>query len=161
MKEFFLRIEHLLWLTPILLFVLSFLFVGNSAIDIHLHDTYIVLNDGGVAILFIWLCIIIIPLIIHFLLRYYHRRNSLICTFHVIITVALMILLSSLVAYQGSVLMKPRRYYKYNVDFANSLTATENGTMLMLLLLLTVQTLFILHALMGFIQRGIQNTKYK
>jgi len=90
MRKFLFRVENLLLLFPLLLFVVPDVYIGNNALDIHLHDTYFVVD-----LFYFYLALLIlflIPYLLHALLRYKQKRNAPICKLHVIITVFLVIL---------------------------------------------------------------------
>ncbi len=94
MRKYLFRIENLLLLFPLLLFCSNNIFYSNSVLDIHLHDTYIVFDIYYFYLgVFIFL---IVPYFFHFFLRWIGKRNRTICSIHVFLTLALLILFFAL-----------------------------------------------------------------
>lgn len=86
LKSILFRRENWLLVIPVFLLLSSNVFIGNSAIDIHLHDTYYVIRTSHVVA---WLLLLVVlPYLCHVFLRIYRRGNKRILNAHVYITLA-------------------------------------------------------------------------
>lgn len=84
LKSILFRRENWLLVIPLFLFLSSNVFIGNSAIDIHLHDTYYVVSTLHFAA---WiLMLVVLPYLFHVFLRIYIKGNKRILNIHVYIT---------------------------------------------------------------------------
>lgn len=89
MRKYLFRIENLLLLFPLLLLFSENIYYKDGAIDIHLHDTYIVLH---ISHLFIGIFLFfLVPYFLHTVLRWKGRRLNILCNLHIFFTLLLFI----------------------------------------------------------------------
>ena len=94
MKKAILKIENLLWITPLILGLVIYLIRGNDTIDIHLHDTYFIIDNPVIWLVFVWLALTALPFLLHVIARSLKKRNQLAFKIHVLATIFLMICIS-------------------------------------------------------------------
>lgn len=114
-RKFLYRIENLLLILPFVLLFIHRLIGGNTVLDIHLHDTYIVINDLPVFFISFWA--IFIPYLLHFILRSNNKWTNGFSKFHVYSTVFIIVLifiLSYLFLNRGTQSHQLRSYYEYS-----------------------------------------------
>lgn len=111
MKKFLLRIENLLLVAPLLSLLLSKIYFSNSALDIHLHDTYFVIDGVFIKLLFFLYTSLLYVLYLSLRLRRI-KINFWVVIQHVIGTCLAILLIDLPVHYEGLAGI-PRRYYDY------------------------------------------------
>lgn len=105
LKSILFRRENWLLVIPAFLLLSSNVFIGNSAIDIHLHDTYYVVRTLHVVA---WiLMLVVLPYLFHVVLRIYSKGNKRILNIHVYIT---------LVAYISMIAIAIFTVYKQSIS---------------------------------------------
>ena len=141
MRNVFLRIENWLLVTPAILLIIEWLFIGESVMDVHFHDTYLVMP--GASSLILILILLLIPYMYHLLLRTKGKRSILFI--HVISTVV------SIVAFficSKLIPTTPRRYYDFsNWESFHQFGMLNNLVAMIALALITIQLLFIVYAI--------------
>ena len=155
MRKYLFRIENLLLLFPFLLFCFSEIFYGNTALDIHLHDTYFVISD---AITFIPVFFVILILyFFHFVLRTTNRRSRGFCRFHVYVTICLCIVIAFLsygMSYNG-LAGAPRRYYDMSAwESFSYFSNVQMATAVFYIAFLLLQLVFFFYFLIKIIKKA-------
>lgn len=131
------RPYNLLLLTGLILVLTSFfLFDGNSAVDIHLHDTYFVIAHTHI----FWL----LAILAFFMWTLYLLTNKILYSksltwTHIIVTILTLVLFAStLFIGDGHINPMPRRYYDYSnwnsLDMYSTLIKVGAITLFILLL---------------------------
>lgn len=111
LKSILFRRENWLLVIPVFFLFSSNVFIGNSAIDIHLHDTYYVVRTLHVIA---WiLMLVVLPYLFHVFFRIYSKGNKRILNTHICIT---------LVAYISMIAIAIFTIYKQSIrkDFGVS-----------------------------------------
>ncbi len=138
------------------LFVVSF-FTPNDSLDIHLHDTYIIIKTAWL----FWLGII--PLLtlwtLYYLTKHLLFSKALMWT-HILLTIITLILLVSISfcsnSYYSELGGMPRRYYDYsawnNFSLYDNLTKVVFITVILLIL---AQLIYILNFILGIFRNFI------
>lgn len=114
MKNTAFKIENLLLILPLILFLVDKIFNDNSIIDIHFHDTYIVVSNTVVFIVVFGLMSVLY--LGHFILRTTHKRDINICKTHVLVSSFLLLLIFSL-SYcfpDTAPILSPKQYYDFS-----------------------------------------------
>jgi hypothetical protein len=136
MKPFLRTSENWLLITPSLFSLFVFGSVTDNDVDVHLLDTYFIV--GNHHLLLIFLFVLILPFIMHKLLRRSKKRQRLFSNIHVFITVVYLSVLYALM--YNSEIQKPELYYNQSsfplVAFLEKL----------LLLFLILQLIFVVYA---------------
>ena len=147
-RSFLYRIENLLLLVPVILFLFYQLFAGNSALDIHLHDTYFVMDTS--IVLIISLAFMSIPYLFHFSLRFLGKRNKQVCKIHVYGTVFLFafIFLFSLLFINENSIPTPRKYYDFSTwELRSPSSFLNNASGIFIILFILLQLTFFIYSL--------------
>ena len=148
-RNFLYRIENLLLITPLFCVVIYQVFLGNSAFDIHLHDTYFVTNSTGVLI--ITLIVMAAPYLFHLSLRYSGKRNRQICKIHVYATILLftLVFVFLMLFINENLEISARRYYDFSSWESKPLFSFfSNAIGLFILLFTLLQFWFLVYFLM-------------
>ncbi len=152
MKTLLLKIENWLFIGPLLLCFFSYAFVGESVVDFHVRDTYIVIGQGNIMNMLLWLSIFAIPILLHRSMRKKNGGNSKFSNAHVIISLLLMVFIS-LPATELHPM--PRRYYEYAVwGSIGNYTSTYCYQVISLLLLLLWQVVFVVYGIVVLAKRN-------
>lgn len=86
MRKYLLRIENMLLSFPLSFLLLRNKFYTDGTIDVHLHDTYLVIDVYFFVGALLWF--FLMPWFLHGILRWKQKRN-VICSLHVILTLLL------------------------------------------------------------------------
>ena len=106
------KVENLLLLPIVVLFVLSLL-AGNSTLDIHLHDTYYVINNYNLAKWFTW-WLVVMFILYKLIRRKQGRVDERWAVPHIAVTVVLIALMWFPAVMDNGPM--PRRYLDYGND---------------------------------------------
>lgn len=89
MRKYLLRFENLLLLLPFLLLLPGNAYYKDGVIDIHLHDTYIIIQSFHLFIgIFLFF---LLPYFLHTILRWKKSRLTIVCNLHLFFTLLLFI----------------------------------------------------------------------
>jgi hypothetical protein len=143
---------NLLLVTAVLLFVFSFLTLGQS-MDIHLHDTYFVFST----ILFIWVVGTIFLLIwaIYQLTRKFLWQRFL-TWFHVVVTIFILVLLVTVSFWHDKLIPPVKRDFVSFYTFEQDRQREARIILPLGLLFLVSQLAFVLNIVGGFINKFVR-----
>lgn len=155
MKKHF-KLYHLILVASILIFIIGSCFYGNTAADIHLHDTYFIVPQAVAfkavaAILFIlWFIYLVCN---NFLI---YKRLS---TLHIILTIICICFLCVspmlFIKSNNGIIGIPRRYYDYNRS--KYMCTLPYSVMLSIIILVLSQILFILNLVLSIYKNTSKN----
>jgi len=150
MKNFFLRIESWLLITPIILLLIEIVFLGHATFDFHVHDTYFVIaNSYAAVMLLFW---VLVPYLCHFLLRVQKKRNKKILVIHAVVTILLIVCFFFYVRLNHFI---PRRNYDYSSwESYNTFEALDKWVAVAILVFGLIQLLFLLYTIARLIVRN-------
>ncbi|MFT3822540.1 MAG: hypothetical protein QM731_01420 [Chitinophagaceae bacterium] len=145
------RPYNLLFFSAIIVFIAGYLLSGNSTLDIHMHDTYVVLPAAYYA----WVpaLLLLVAGVFYFIARnvLYSKRLSWIhigCTIFICLFLVLMPFLSGS-SYEGLAGM-PRRYFDYSSsDWTAIFSRLPITTIIILLTGACVQLIFVVNLAIG------------
>ncbi len=91
LEKIFLRIENYLVLLPAFVAFMLILFADDNYCKVVLFDEYFIVShfDAGL----FWCTVLLLPLLFHYLLRKTNRRNPVLATMHVFVTVTIVFVL--------------------------------------------------------------------
>lgn len=155
MRNYLLRIENLLLLCPLLVLCFSQMPDGNTALDIHLHDTYFVVSNT-IAFVPIFLGMLVLYFF-HFTLRMINRWGPVFCRFHVYATVCLCILIAVLgygMSYSG-LAGAPRHYYDMSMcDQFSSFSNVQMAMAIFFIIFLLLQVVFFFYVVIHVVKKA-------
>jgi hypothetical protein len=137
MKNFIRRSENWLLITPILFSISALVSGTGNDVDIHFHDTYYIV--GNYYLLLLFLGVLIVPFLVHKLLRRYRKKARIIPIVHVFATIVYIAVLYILV--YNSELQKP------GLNFENASFPLVALLEKLLFSFLLLQLLFVAYAL--------------
>ena len=128
--------------------------IGHSTPDIHLHDTYFVIENFPVVASSIWYCIFLFALYI-VIRRKTGNVNGIIALFHILITTAVILIhvLKKIYTYEPL----PRRF----LDFSGAYTSFSRAQTLLIVftgLFVVVQFAFFTYFIVTLVQNNSKNT---
>ncbi len=120
MKQLFLNRENWLLIIPLSIGLLEQTVTGLFTFDIHLHDTYFIINNASTG--FIFLIASIVPMFCHVFLRRQAKGSKRVLFWHILIScTCYVILFATMHWYQflttEGLAGMPRRYYDYESIF--------------------------------------------
>lgn len=155
LKSILFRRENWLLVIPVFLLLSSNVFIGNSAIDIHLHDTYYVIRTSHVVA---WLLLLVVlPYLCHVFLRLNNSGRKNIINAHIYLTQ------SSYIAALLILVLMPlslKRNDSYSFENWNEISTVQYLFAMVFVIYLLTQVLFFLYFLiMIFWRREFDNAK--
>jgi cytochrome c oxidase subunit I len=150
-------------ITAVLIFLSSF-FVSNQALDIHMHDTYLIISWSHIywglvlMLLFLWILYVCMNQWM------YSKRLSLIHIILTITTIVLIVVMLFMILQQfhKGLAGMPRHYYDYGNSYLNtyySLRKSQQTLTLIAVILSFGQIIFPINLIVGIIK--IMRTKAK
>lgn len=151
----------LLYLTAAMI-IFSFVINGETAIDIHLHDTYFVIAYSSI---FYYLAVFTGIQASIYLLTRHHRQQKLLQYVHVATFYILIIAFACLAAHENAPVSnglpedyyKPRSYHSYHDAASIQMRWQDQLAVGMVLLMLLGQFLFLVNIIIGFIRGNRQD----
>lgn len=154
MRKYLFRIENLLLLIPLLSFCFYEIFNGNTAIDIHLHDTYFVINNF-LAFVPVFAVMFVLYLF-HWILRLTNKWQGKFCKLHVFTTAAVFLLIAVLLydmSHYG-LAGTPRHYYDVSlIDEFSGYSNIQKAAGLSFLVFLLLQVIFFFYFIMRVLKK--------
>jgi len=151
-KKYILRQENILLILLIIVFFTSKIIVSNSALDIHLHDTYFVISNIYMAVFFLPYLIFI-----YFSYRFIRRKNKSINVFISLFQIAglsLFCLLLFLPLNFMDSIGKPTRYYDFNTwNSLKEFSFYNEWVMITIFIIVISQLLFFIYFLIFVFKR--------
>ena len=154
MNKYLLRRENVLLITVNFCVILNKFFIGESVLDIHVHDTYFIIEG-----LFSSFIIILYTLLIYVLYISLRRKNKMpsnIISFIQIMGLILFSLNDILKFSYSSIIGMPRRYYDYS-DSIKTFGIIDNTTNLFVFCFMLSQLLFLLYFLIVLGKQFLKN----
>jgi cytochrome c oxidase subunit I len=155
MSKYLLRVENILLIFPLLLFVFSGnIFNSDSALDIHLHDTYFVISYAS--LFYPCFVLLLLPYLLHGVLRLMNKWGSRFCYFHIFATagVLLLIIASFYYSLHSGIAATPRRYFDMS-GWESFLfyAGTQKAVVVPIITFLSLQLLFFFYMLVQPIRK--------
>ena len=146
MKKVLNKTESWLLIAPFILSIIFYIANRNEVADLHFVDTYFIIENPVLGFLIISLLLLIVPFLMHLLLRKMHQRNAFVSNLHVIFTILILSSFYFLMA-------RPEERHTFQLNFSRPRFTAEN----LLALFVIVQVLFLIYSIIHFI---ISSVKY-
>jgi len=157
LRKLFLRIENYLVLAPAFIALVMIIFAEDNYCKVILFDQYFTVShfDAGL----FWCTVLMLPLLLHYLLRKTNKRNKTVARLHVILTLFIVFALPY-VYYHTPLLVEEKRfdflptpqyeYWQFSIHVAYTLW----------MILIALQLIFIIYSLFSITSSKYRNQPY-